>query len=60
MSSYITTPALYCTVVGHGLKLTTLTCPCTLAEYLANLRFFVREGMHEGDGVDYVIVVQEV
>jgi hypothetical protein len=29
-------------------------------EYARNLHFFVRNGMWEGDGCDYVIVVQQV
>lgn len=35
-------------------------CLPVSAEYLTNLEFFVREGMSEGDGCDYVIIVQEV
>ena len=27
-------------------------------EYIYNLRYFVREGIKEGDGCDYVIVIQ--
>ncbi len=29
-------------------------------EYEQNLQFFVRHGMWEGDGCDYIIVVQQV
>ena len=29
-------------------------------EYARNLQFFVRNGMWEGDGCDYIIVVQQV
>ncbi len=31
----------------------------SLAEYLNNLRFFVKHGMRPGDGCDYIIVVQQ-
>lgn len=30
------------------------------AEYANNLRFFVKNGIHEGDNCDYVIVIQQV
>ena len=30
------------------------------AEYAANLRYFIKEGMAENDGCEYVIVVQHV
>ena len=30
------------------------------AEYERNLHYFVQHGMSEGDGCDYVIIVQEV
>lgn len=30
------------------------------AEYINNLHFFARTGMAEGDGCDYIVVVQQV
>lgn len=37
----------------------TALLPGCAAEYINNLRFFVKHGMYPGDGCDYIIAVQQ-